>query len=627
MGDGPLTDRTIGTIENTFWNEIHAVLNGDFVGRNTSGVATALQRLGTPLIPWGEIHGDSLFLGGRGIEVSEFVVPAFRIISGRIRTTSNQPLFLQAAGPAGGAQFTVLAAATDLVFAVDNETFTLTADIIKSALSLAPAANNTAQINDTVAVGQFASRAFGEFEAPRSILIDTIGTEISGRDQSFQSFELNGDIFIGFIDIPNSRIISVLRGYYFDDSDAPQSRQPYSNNDVLTLLQTHWIFLDKNLATVDTTINQPVYSATQPSGPATGDYWFDLVNELWKRFDGAVFQIVDRAFLGYAICDATDCLYTRATDFDARYKDDLNLFTLVESATVVRSQHRNNFVNVAGRDFDFRGGILKWDISTSQLVGTPDSYFGTEQANLRYWIYITDEGDWKIADMTPYFRQDLRGYYHPYNPWRAVASVENDGSSDFDSSTFESFSELRQMVFDSNGAFFTDRIIQALQMVVGTRAINNFIEAVNEFSGDRLSTPSGFFPSGVANPMLAGFSARSLQQNTASTGAQKILLSSPPPATHGLVIIRGTVSAVGAVTRGEGFSVTKPSTGVYSLTFTQAFHTIPVVVATLSAAGVGHIGSDPIAIGLGSNDIRTFNAAGTPTDVEFNFMAIGEAGA
>jgi len=46
-----------------------AALNGSFVGRNTSGVASSGQSLGTSLTPWGNIFATNLIIGGSSIDV------------------------------------------------------------------------------------------------------------------------------------------------------------------------------------------------------------------------------------------------------------------------------------------------------------------------------------------------------------------------------------------------------------------------------------------------------------------------------------------------------------------------------------------------------------------------------
>ena len=59
------------TILDTFFNEIHAAMNGDFVGRNSSGVPASGQNLGTAAIPWGSIRTNALVIGGTAVDASQ----------------------------------------------------------------------------------------------------------------------------------------------------------------------------------------------------------------------------------------------------------------------------------------------------------------------------------------------------------------------------------------------------------------------------------------------------------------------------------------------------------------------------------------------------------------------------
>lgn len=76
-GTGTLTDRSTGqTITSAFFNDIHSAIKSDFVGRNSSGVATAGQNLGTSTYPWGSIYtqltsGHACYITTNGVITSE----------------------------------------------------------------------------------------------------------------------------------------------------------------------------------------------------------------------------------------------------------------------------------------------------------------------------------------------------------------------------------------------------------------------------------------------------------------------------------------------------------------------------------------------------------------------------
>lgn len=87
-----------------------------------------------------------------------------------------------------------------------------------------------------------------------------------------------------------------------------------------------------------------------------------------------------------------------------------------------------------------------------------------------------------------------------------------------------------------------------------------------------------------------------------------------------LRIIRGKVSAAGALTVGEGFTPAKTGTGAYSLTYTAPFSGVPALVVTPQSADTAQVGGGTASVGS-----VTTMVAGSPTDASFHFVAIGPA--
>lgn len=442
MAANTLNNRSDGeTIVEDFFNDIHQALNGDFVGRNSSGVPTANQNLGTGAIPWGTLRAGGLVIGGASVDVSQVAAPPYRVTAGATRSTSNQPAFLDPAGSGNGASVDVLATTTNLVFDVNGVAFTLTADITEGSLTTAPSTNNTAAIDDTDATDQEGSRTWGESDAldigtfsdpgvvsKKSITIDAAGTEITSKIGDYAAFLKGSEIFLARI-VSATELTDCKRGFMYDDSITPLNRETLLDNDTLTLLSLGWVFLDSDLATVDVTYTEPTYAFTAPSSPATGDYWFDMGNQLWKRYDGADFLTVTRTFIGWVALDDTDCIGARSVDFDNRFSDLMNLESARSTSEIVQANHQHGKVSVYGNEIDFVTTRPQWNI-TNDLADSVDMYDATEQADRTYYCYLTDEGEEVISDISPYRRWDLNGFYHPHNPWRAVACFYNDGSSD-----------------------------------------------------------------------------------------------------------------------------------------------------------------------------------------------------
>ena len=431
MGTGNLTNRSSGqTILDAFWNEIHSAMNSDFVGRNSSGIPTASQNLGTVALPWGVVRADSLILDGSAIDPSQIVAPQNRVVSGKKRSTSNQPAYITPNGAA--ASFIVDGTPTNLVVDVNGTTISVTIDITKSSLTTAPASQNTALVDDVTAADQQDTRVWGEYGHRKSITIDTVGTNITALVGKFASFSIfngsNTEYFLAFVE-SNTKLSKIYRGFFYNSSLAPINRIVFSNNDTITLMSTAWIFIENDATTVDVTYNNPVWSFTAPSSPATGDYWYDINNQMWKRYDGASFQIINRTFIGMAILDSTNCVAARCVEFFANYSSENTINLETFSTEIVRSTNTQQKSSVAGQVVNFEYSLPNWNITTD-LATSADMYDATEQASRQYYLYLKDDGDTVISDISPYYRPNFYGYYHPHNPWRMIGSAYNDSGSD-----------------------------------------------------------------------------------------------------------------------------------------------------------------------------------------------------
>lgn len=89
--------------------------------------------------------------------------------------------------------------------------------------------------------------------------------------------------------------------------------------------------------------------------------------------------------------------------------------------------------------------------------------------------------------------------------------------------------------------------------------------------------------------------------------------------------ITGIVASDGTITAGTGFSVTNDSTGVYTVTFTNAFSAVPTVILTALVGGVsasisGAVGKGSFALALA--DIgNVVSGAAQARNAAFNFLA------
>jgi hypothetical protein len=425
-----------GVIDATWFNVLKQVLTGLLVGRSSStGAPAAGQDLGSILFPFGAVHCGSLIVNGTLLDTSSLSGGTHKIVSGKKRSTSNQPAFITPAGASGGPAFTVAGATTALSLEVSGEQGEITTDIDVSGLSLAPSSQNTCLVNDTSATGQEATRTWGEPEDASEITVDTMGTNISALVGSYAAFKVvngaNTEYFLAFVE-STTKLRSAFRGYFYGSDLAPINRIKLADNNTITLMKLHWVFADVDGTTITTTATMPKVDATQPASPATGDYWFDLVSSAWKRYDGSAFQTVSRILIGCVIVDTADCVGARSFDFFSSYSPFSSIDVERTSATVVQSRRMGQQISVAGLNVRFQTARAYWDMATD-LAGAADMYDATEQASRTYYFYVKDTGQEVISDISPYYRSDLFGWYHPHNPWRCVAACANDGSSNLNS--------------------------------------------------------------------------------------------------------------------------------------------------------------------------------------------------
>lgn len=443
MGVNTLPDRS-GVISRTHPNEIHQALKGEFVGRNIgTGAPEAGQPLGSPLYPWGVARVGSLIVNGQLVNFSALGGDTHKIISGKKRSTSNQPAFLTPAGASGGPAFDVKGATAPLSFEVSGTQGTIATDVTTSGLATAPGSNNTCLLNDTTAASQEATRTWGEPESGVDLTVDAMGSAISALVGSYAAFKVvNGastEYFLAFVE-STTKLRCAFRGYFYNPSLAPMNRIKLADNNVITLMKVHWIFAD-TAGTIATTGNVPSVDVNTPSGPATGDYWFDLANSQWKRYDGAAFQVVSRVLVGCVIVDATDCVGARCMDFFAAYAPDSSIEVERTSSSVVQGSRIGQRASVAGNYLRFQTARPYWDMATD-LAGSADMYDASEQPSRPYFFYLKDTGGEVTTDISPYFRGELSGWYHPHNPWRCFGKALNDASSNLDPATIVSLNTL-----------------------------------------------------------------------------------------------------------------------------------------------------------------------------------------
>lgn len=436
----------------------NAALQGAFVGRNTSGVPSSGQSLGTTLYPWGNANLTALTIGGSVVDLSGIVSPANRIVSGKTRTTSGQPLFIDPNGSTNS--FELQAAATNLVLSIDSASVTVSTDIDETGLTVAPGSNNTCTINDPSFNDQYDSKYYGEVDSNQTtITIDAAGSEITSRvGQMIALKTASNEIMWGWLK-STTELVSIKRGYFLDSAGSPIVRETLSDNDVLTLMETGWIFAENDGVTLDVTYLTPIDSFTSPTPGTLSQYWYDRTNQTWKRDNGAAFVVINRVPVGLCVIDTANCIAARAFDFYQDFQTDNTIDLEIFSDEVVRTKTVDNWINVYGTRVQIPFSQITWD-------NTTDMETGAVAKDVLYYLYISTDGERFISTERPYNRLgDLRGKYHPYNNWRYIGSAMTDSTSDWlQIASVESKEDIQLLTTDEKDRDALSRMVHALKI-------------------------------------------------------------------------------------------------------------------------------------------------------------------
>jgi hypothetical protein len=251
-------------------------------------------------------------------------------------------------------------------------------------------------------------------------------SEITALVGKLAGFSLNNgastEYFMAHVNSTSS-LTKVRRGFFFDSADAPIPRVAWSNNDEVRLMKLTWVYAT-TANTVTATYNNPTWGKDEPPSPAVGDFWYDTDNSAWKTYSVGSWTTAAATLVGVCLQNTAATVAARSFEFALGYTD-LNTFELfAESNTQVKTREPGGMANIWGTKVSNDHGTYTWDMTLDLDTGV------TESANTQYFFYLTEEGDKIISDVRPYDRtEDLGGWYHPHNSWRAIGSARNDGSS------------------------------------------------------------------------------------------------------------------------------------------------------------------------------------------------------
>lgn len=94
----------------------------------------------------------------------------------------------------------------------------------------------------------------------------------------------------------------------------------------------------------------------------------------------------------------------------------------------------------------------------------------------------------------------------------------------------------------------------------------------------------------------------------------------------GLRIVRGSVTAAGAIDAGTGFTIAKTGTGLYTITFSPAFSAVPSVVASAGTTAGALFAKQQNGTTPTSSEFKVVTTTSAAvTDSAFHFIAAGPA--
>lgn len=343
-----------------------------------------------------------------------------RIISGRTTGNSKQLDVLRAGGTTR--DLTLLADQVPYSYIINNVQYSVEDDLVIENLGLAPSTDNTLTIDDSEADGSQGTKAFGQFG--HTIVVDNMDAEIVSRIGSIQAFKVNatGEILMAFVRSSTS-LVSAMRGVFWDDDGLRVPADELNDNDTLTLLQLTWIFLRAD-GTLGLTYRNPSFSSTEPSTPAVGDYWFDIVAREWRVFDSVAWQPTLAVLVGVSVQDDSNCIATRSFDVAIAASDysslQLDAGTGNFTDDLVRARTFGSEISVFGDLFRYAWSRPSWNFNFHLATGV------TRATETFYFCYVDNSGRTLISDVIPLERSELRGFYHPHETWRCVGYFLTD---------------------------------------------------------------------------------------------------------------------------------------------------------------------------------------------------------
>lgn len=349
-------------------------------------------------------------------------LPQNRIVSGLTTGNSSQLIALQAAGTTSS--LTLFGAGTTFSYYVNNTPYSVTANTTITGLSLASASNATCQVSSVGATPVFAgqqwTKALGQYGT--NIPVINMGSTVSAQLGSIAAFKTGSEYLIAYVNT-TSALTQAWRGSFFNQTPTVVPAVGLNAGDVLTMLKLTWVFVNTG-GSLAVTYNNPTIAAAQPTGPATGDYWFDLTTTAWKTFNSTTWVAANAMLAGMCLQDTANCVAARTFDSYQPFSSQNSAAIDRNSGTVAQVNAEFAEVSLFGKTRNFGPTRPSWNLNTNLDTGV-------STLDTVYFFYMKETGAPVVSATFPMHRRELRGLYHPGETWRCLGSMATDANTAF----------------------------------------------------------------------------------------------------------------------------------------------------------------------------------------------------
>lgn len=428
-----------------------------------------------------------------------------------------------------------------LVYYVNGTRYQQNSTVNVTGFSAAPAANNTMLVNGVQFTAQQFTQYYGEHGTV--IPVDTVGSEITAVAGTLQTFRLvnssaQTEYFLGtyLIDPILGPVVRMARrGNFFDYQLVPIPRRSFSDNNVLTLQKTAWLFIGTNGA-VTASYNTPTWSLAAPAGPSIGDYWYDLSDTNWHVYGPSGWSLANSVLVGMVVIDSSgNVVAARTADRYQNYQNtnEINIEVNPTSTTVIQQ------VGYGGR-ISVYGNILRYGFRNQTWGSSNVEGGGGLAASTTYYVYLEDDGTPWLSTIAPHDRRgDLGGFYHPSWAWRSLGYVTTTAGSVFDPTNLVSFSTT------ADREFYKQAKGTAAGQILTTNAVGEEVWTTGGILGNTNGSAPGTGQVGeILTVSRASGSSISVPNNSATT----VVTLNLPPGRYRVYGLVGYLTTAGAAT-------------------------------------------------------------------------------